>query len=579
MARTLARTALPVALALALALLLPSGWAASVYKFQSLESCETAARTEAGWVCGALQHDSSGAPYASFRGVPYGRQPLGELRFQELRPVEPWTDALNATQEGPVCPQKDVFYHNIAQPRGVSEACIYANIHVPLAGLPRMSQKQHVAGLPILVFVHGGGFAFGSGDTDLHGPEYLVSKGVIVVTFNYRLNALGFLSLGTRRVPGNAGLRDIATLLRWVCANAAAFGGDSARVTLAGQSAGAIATHLLTLSPASDLFQRAILLSGNGMSEFISMSPAYTKFVTNMFLEKMGLNPQEDPEELHRQLVDAPLEKIMHANDIVLDILGLLTFTPVVENAFEGITPMLDDEPEALVDRGRGGSIPLLIGFTDSECETFRPRLTEMDIVARVEATPNLVVPARLIYQTTEQIIPLLIKLVHSRYFNSTVDMDNYIRLCTDEYFKYPTLKLFAKRAEAARPTHLYRFSYGGRRSALKLAWNLTYPGAGHVEDLTYIFRPNTVFAPDEQLPEEDREMVDQMTNLITNFVKHGHPVAPDSDEQWTRAWVQSPQYTSLASPYHIHASAPTAWETSTKDFFDRLYAVGTSSG
>ncbi|KAL4720272.1 hypothetical protein ACJJTC_002866 [Scirpophaga incertulas] len=515
---TLAHIALP----LALALLLRSGWAGNAYKFQSLESCKIAARTEAGWVCGALRNDISGNQYASFRGVPYGRQPLGELRFQKLQPLEPWTEALNATEEGPVCPQIDVLYRNLAELSNYSEACIYANIHVPLLGLPWESHKRHVAALPMLVFVHGGAFSFGSGNTDLHGPEYLVSKGVIVVTFNYRLNVFGFLSLDTPRVPGNAGLRDIVTLLRWVRANAAEFGGDAAQVTLAGHSAGSAATHLLTLSPAANLFQRAILMSGNGISGFLSSTPAYKKVIRNLFLEKMGLNPDEDPEELHRQLVKAPVENILRANEELMNLFGFVTFAPVVENSFDGITPMLDDEPEALVDRGRGGSIPLLMGFTDSEAETFRPRLTELDIVGRLEATPSAAVPARLAYQTPEQMMPDVINLLHRRYFSNGVDMDSYIRLCSDTFFIYPTLKLLVKRVEAAQPTRVFRFSYVGQRSALRVAWNITFSGAGHAEDLTYIFRPNSVFAPDEQLPEEDLEMVDRMTDLVTNFVKYG---------------------------------------------------------
>lgn len=118
-------------------------------------------------------------------------------RFQELQPVEPWDEPLNATRVGPVCPQTDILYKQLMKAEGgMGEDCIHANIHVPLHALPRSScagagaaegsDGAEGAGLPILVFIHGGGFAFGSGDPDLHGPEFLLRNDVIVITFNYR---------------------------------------------------------------------------------------------------------------------------------------------------------------------------------------------------------------------------------------------------------------------------------------------------------------------------------------------------------------------------------------------------------
>lgn len=120
-------------------------------------------------------------------------------QFQELQPVRPWNHHLDATEEGPVCPQHDELYDRMVRPyRGMSEACIYANVHVPMEALPAVQRTdkheyqpiydyhEPRKGLPIFVFIHGGGFQAGSGDTDLHGPEYLVSKGIIVITFNYR---------------------------------------------------------------------------------------------------------------------------------------------------------------------------------------------------------------------------------------------------------------------------------------------------------------------------------------------------------------------------------------------------------
>ena len=114
--------------------------------------------------------------------------------------------------------------------------------------------------LPVMVFIHGGGFKTGSGNDDEYGPDFLVSHGVILVTLNYRLEALGFLCLDTEDVPGNAGLKDQAAALRWVQNNIKNFGGDPNNVTLFGESAGSSSTSLHVISPMSKgLFKRAIL--------------------------------------------------------------------------------------------------------------------------------------------------------------------------------------------------------------------------------------------------------------------------------------------------------------------------------
>ncbi|KAL0819326.1 hypothetical protein ABMA28_007458 [Loxostege sticticalis] len=550
----------------------------SIMAKENRSRCSPAAQTRAGPVCGVRRCAGAGVHYASFRGVPYAKQPLGELRFQELQPLDPWTEVFNATTEGPVCPQTDVVYKGLqTHQSGMSEACIHANVHVPWEALPKPGEHtDNSTGLPILVFVHGGGFAFGSGDTDLHGPEYLVSKGAIVITFNYRLNVFGFLSLNSERVPGNNGLRDCVTLLRWVRDNARAFGGDPHDVTLAGQSAGAAMAHLLSLSPAAEgLFKRVVLFSGVGNAEFFSTSPIFAKVAAGLLLGKLGILPTLDPDEIHRRLVDAPLDTLMSAHSDLLDLFGLTVFTPVVESPHPGVTTILDEDPDLLIERGCGGHIPLIVGFTSAECETFRPRFTEIDIVEKIAALPAILVPPKLTYQTSPASVPALADRIARRYFNGTPTLDDFVAYCSDAYYEYPALKLAEKRASVGAPTYLYRFAYGGRRSAVKEALHLDFSGAGHIEDITYVFRAGAVMCPlrDDELdaPDDDDVMKDRMTDYIVNFMRSSNPT-PSGATPWPALRPPRPQLRDISSPRVQPNRAINDQQRDIVEFFDSLH-------
>nr|BAR88201.1 juvenile hormone esterase [Adoxophyes honmai] len=501
--------------------LLYAAWSAAAME----DSCAARVRTEAGWVCGAC---APGGDYASFLGVPYAKQPLGELRFQELQPAEPWDGCHDASQPGPVCPQRDLFYGATRRPGLGREACIHANVHAPLQQLPGAGAagcaRSPRALLPVLVYAHGGGFGFGSGDPDLHGPQYLMGDNVVVVTFNYRIGPFGFLSLNSSSVPGNAGLRDMVTLLRWVQRNIKNFGGDPDDVTLAGQSAGAAAVHALTLSEAAQgLFKRVILMSGTSTRSFYSSSPLYAQLVAQMFLKQLGINAT-DPEEQHRRLIATPLEKIMDAHRVLQDIFGLTAFVPVVESPHPGVETILGDDPEVLQSQGRGKDIPFIIGFTNNECQTFRPRFEEIDIMSRIVDQPLVVMPPSATYVTPPAEVPEKIGKIVQRYFNGAPNLNKFIKLCSDSYFVYPALKLAEMRAaNDGAPVYLYRFAYEPDYSVFQEALRLKYRGAGHSEDLTLIFRANYVLG-DRTLSPRDRKMTDVMTTYVTNFMRHSNP-------------------------------------------------------
>jgi para-nitrobenzyl esterase len=193
----------------------------------------------------------------AFLGIPYAAPPVGSLRWRPPQPAAAWPGIRDATQFAPHCAQP-------ATPFGVastSEDCLYLNVYTP------PSAMRGVASAPVMVWIHGG--ALVTGESDDYNPAMLVARGVIVVTLNYRLGALGFLAHpaltaeSPHRASGNFGLLDQQAALRWVQRNARSFGGDPRNVTIFGESAGGLSVHSQLASPlAAGLFDRAIVESG-----------------------------------------------------------------------------------------------------------------------------------------------------------------------------------------------------------------------------------------------------------------------------------------------------------------------------
>jgi para-nitrobenzyl esterase len=203
-------------------------------------------RTSMGLIRGQVAAD-----YRVFQGIPYAAPPIGPLRWQPPRPAAPWKDLRDGSKPGPQCMQEG------RATKATSEDCLTLNVWTPSVG---GSAKR-----PVMVWIHGGGFVNGSGD--IYNSRWLAAQGhIVVVTLNYRLGALGFLahpSLGTGNDVGNYGLADQQAALRWVRSNIASFGGDPAKVTIAGESAGGMSVCDHLVAPGSvGLFRAAIIQSG-----------------------------------------------------------------------------------------------------------------------------------------------------------------------------------------------------------------------------------------------------------------------------------------------------------------------------
>lgn len=222
-------------------------------------------RTGSGYVAGTI----AAGGVESFKGIPYAAPPVGDLRWRAPRPVASWKGIRDASKYAPACIQKAPGGLDVVAGEGLkeSEDCLYLNVWTPA--------KDSGAKLPVMVWIHGGGYNFGSASEPLYDGAHLASKGVVVVSIAYRLNVFGFLALPalSREAPyhssGNYGILDQIAALKWVRANIAAFGGDPGNVTIWGQSAGSDSVNVLQASPlAKGLFVRCIGESASQMASF-----------------------------------------------------------------------------------------------------------------------------------------------------------------------------------------------------------------------------------------------------------------------------------------------------------------------
>jgi para-nitrobenzyl esterase len=284
-------------------------------------------------------------------GIPYAAPPIGELRWKPPQPAAPWSTPFVADRFGPSCmqPLRD---HGIAYYVGddpVAEDCLTLNVWAPRGASAGTA-------LPVIVFIHGGSFVAGSARKPLYIGDKLAARGAVVFAINYRLGALGFLALPelSRESPegasGNYGLMDQIAALRWIKANAAAFGGDPARITLLGQSAGAMSIALLqTSSAAKGLFSRIAALSGSVYS-----SPASDRIPT---LDEA----EQDGERLRAKLgaTDLAALRRMPADRIVTAQPALIL--PDVDGM------VVNESPVQVYARHQEADVPLLLGTVRDE--------------------------------------------------------------------------------------------------------------------------------------------------------------------------------------------------------------------
>jgi len=326
--------------------------------------------TAQGSVRGSKMKSKLGKKIFAFRGIPYAKPPLGELRFRRSEPAAAWSGVLNCRREA-----KKSYQPNVLLPdspfRDGGEDCLYLNVytrrHERHGDGPISDEDPALA--PVIVFLHGGAFVVGSCEASLYGPNVLLDRdNVVMVGVNYRLGALGFLSLECDEAPGNLGLHDQYLALRWIQENIAQFGGDPANVTLMGESAGAMSAACHLVSPLSrGLFHRVIALSG-AASNVLLHNDRRPRCYALALAARLGYRGDtEDSSALLTFLQSKKSRDIIKASVMFLDwdFAFPMPWVPTVDNYAE--TPFIPQDFRTAVSEGNVTKVPVLFGLCQEE--------------------------------------------------------------------------------------------------------------------------------------------------------------------------------------------------------------------
>jgi para-nitrobenzyl esterase len=330
----------------------------------ALACAQTQVQTTAGAIAGSAENG-----VFSFKGVPFAMPPVGDLRWRSPQPPASWQGIRKATDFGPSCIQvkagerlpwtKEFMVQN-----QIGEDCLYLNIWTPKVSAD--------AKLPVIVFIHGGGFSEGSGAIEVYRGDNLAAKGVVVVTINYRLGVLGFLAHpeltaeSEHHASGNYGLSDQIAALKWVNANIAKFGGDPLRVTIWGQSAGAFSVAAMVASPlAAGLFQQSQADSGLGVSSIPMLSLKDAEQGGVKFAE------QHHAATL-KELRALPAEALV-ADPSVGTTPASIRFSPIIDGW------VLPDSPTDMNAKGSDNDVAVITGYQAGDSALFNPTFKSLD--------------------------------------------------------------------------------------------------------------------------------------------------------------------------------------------------------
>lgn len=441
-------------------------------------------KTEEGKVVGKTLN---GGKVKAFLGLPYAAAPVGDLRWRAPQPPVKWKGVRDAGKFGAHCAQPHVYEDMIFQDGDGSEDCLFLNVYAPATA--KANSK-----LPVMFWIHGGGYSGGASSEPRHNGDFLPLKGVVLVTINYRLGVFGFLATADLAkeadgATGNYGLRDQVAALQWVKDNIKNFGGDPGNVTIFGESAGSFAVSTLMAAPsARGLFHKAIGESG---AAFGDPQPN----------DALDVREKADGDWVDSLGVKSLAElRLMPADKVLAAIKSRKGgFWPVVDGKF--LTEPVADSYAA----GKQAHVPLLAGWNRDEGSFFAMHGMTVD---QFKGMIN-----GLFKERAAECLTLYPAETDAQALRSAIDYGS------DSFIAFNTWKWIEAQVKTGdAPVYRYHFELPALPSKY-------HPGTFvfHSDDIEYIFGTLDT-RPGETIRPEDRVLSEQMMSYWTNFAKNGDP-------------------------------------------------------
>ncbi|KAK4885068.1 hypothetical protein RN001_001339 [Aquatica leii] len=476
---------------------------------------------------GKTAKNYDGEEYYSFQGIPYAKPPIGSLRFKPPVPSQSWEGIRDATKEENDC----IFYDVVLKKISGSEDCLYLNVYTKQLPVKNKALK------PVMFWIHGGGFKLGSGSSILHGPDFLLTKDIVLVTINYRTGLLGFLNFedSSLEVPGNMGLKDQLLALKWVRENISQFNGDINNVTIFGGSSGAVSVHYLLLSPlAKDLFHKCIMQSGC-ISSWWANGHRSLPYLIKVLKKDVS---EKDVLSILNDMTASEVVNLQTKFSDVCEPWFKRCIGPVIE--YKSTSAILTEDPDLILRSGNYNQVPMIIGFTSREGMVF-----DVYAIGNTECTHSVqdfesVIPHTIRPSMKNEYVRVTADKIKKFYYGdqeSTEDNKNqFYLLHGDVSVVWPIYRTIKQHNSVSKtPIYLYRMSFESTLNFIKKMLKIDTPGVAHGDELSYFFK--NIFIP-EIIPNSiEEKIIKTCVNLWTNFAIYGNPNSPHKDSLINVYW------------------------------------------